>query len=127
MSDELTWMPAHEIRELIGKGEVSPVEVTDHFLGRIEELEPKLHAFLVVDTEAARLQAKAAEKAVQDGEELGPLHGIPVSIKEHISVKGLPYFHMGSMRHLPEAPRDDIQVERLRESGAVIIGTNTGE
>jgi len=125
MSDELTWMPAHEIRELIGKAEVSPVEVTDHFLGRIEELEPKLHAFSVVDADAARQQAKAAEKAVQDRDELGPLHGIPVSIKEHISVKGLPYFHMGSMRHLPEAPRDDIQVERLRASGAIIIGTNT--
>src|ERR1700733_8405594 len=55
MSSELTWMPAHEMRELIGKGEVSPVEVTEHFLGRTEELEPKLHAFQVIDTEAARL------------------------------------------------------------------------
>jgi Asp-tRNA(Asn)/Glu-tRNA(Gln) amidotransferase A subunit family amidase len=125
MSSELTWMPAHEMRELIGKGDVSPVEVTEHFLGRIEELEPKLHAFQVIDTEAARLQAKAAEKAVRDGDELGPLHGIPVSIKEHISVQGLPYFHMGTQRHLPEAPRDDIQVERLRSAGAVIVGTNT--
>jgi aspartyl-tRNA(Asn)/glutamyl-tRNA(Gln) amidotransferase subunit A len=118
-------MPAHHIRALIGAGEVSPVEVTDHFLGRIEELEPRLHAFQVVDGESARLQAKAAEKAVRDGDALGPLHGIPVSIKEHISVQGLPYFHMASQRHLPEAPRDDIQVERLRAAGAVIVGTNT--
>jgi Asp-tRNA(Asn)/Glu-tRNA(Gln) amidotransferase A subunit family amidase len=125
MADELTWMPAHEIRDLIGKGDVSPVEVTEHFLGRIEELEPKLHAFQVVDADAARQQAKAAEQAVRDGAELGPLHGIPVSIKDHISVEGLPYFDMQSQRHMPEAKRDDIQVERLRTAGAVIIGTNT--
>jgi aspartyl-tRNA(Asn)/glutamyl-tRNA(Gln) amidotransferase subunit A len=125
MSHELTWMPAHEIRDLIAKGEVSPVEVTEHFLGRIEELEPKLHAFQVVDTQAAREQAKAAEKAVQGGGELGLLHGIPVSIKDHLSVKGLPFFDMASQRHMPEAARDDIQIERLRAAGAVIVGTNT--
>ena len=125
MCDELTWMPAHAIRDLIAKGEVSPVEVTDHFLGRIEELEPTLHAFQVVDTDAARRQAKAAEQAVLDGDELGPLHGIPVSIKDHLSVKGLPFFDMATQRHMPEAARDDIQVERLRAAGAIIVGTNT--
>jgi Asp-tRNA(Asn)/Glu-tRNA(Gln) amidotransferase A subunit family amidase len=125
MSDELTWMPAHEMRDLVAKGEVSPVEVTDHFLGRIEELEPKLHAFQVVDRDAARQQARAAEQAVRDGAELGPLHGIPVSIKDHLAVKGLPYFEMSTQRHMPEAKRDDIQVERLRRAGAVIVGTNT--
>jgi aspartyl-tRNA(Asn)/glutamyl-tRNA(Gln) amidotransferase subunit A len=125
MSHELTWMPAYAIRDLIVKGEVSPLEVTDHFLGRIEELEPRLHAFQVVDTEAARRQAKAAERAVRDGDDLGPLHGIPVSIKDHLSVKGLPFFDMATQRHMPEAKRDDIQVERLRAAGAIIVGTNT--
>jgi aspartyl-tRNA(Asn)/glutamyl-tRNA(Gln) amidotransferase subunit A len=125
VSDVLTWMPAHEIRDLIAGGDVSPVEVTDHFLGRIEELEPKLHAFQVVDAEGARAQAKVAEDAVLAGDDLGLLHGLPVSIKDHISVEGLPYFDMAAQRHKPEAARDDIQVERLRAAGAVIVGTNT--
>jgi Asp-tRNA(Asn)/Glu-tRNA(Gln) amidotransferase A subunit family amidase len=125
VTTELTWLPAHEIAALIANREVSPIEVTEHFLGRIEELEPRLHAFQVVDAEAARVQAKRAERAVLDGDELGPLHGIPVSIKDHISVEGLPYFDMATQRHVPVAPRDDIQVERLRAAGAVIVGTNT--
>jgi Asp-tRNA(Asn)/Glu-tRNA(Gln) amidotransferase A subunit family amidase len=125
MSDELTWMPAWRIRELIGKQEVSPVEVTEHFLGRIEQLDPVLKAFSTVDHAGARAQAEQAEQAVRDGSDLGPLHGIPVSIKDHIEVKGLPYFHMGSMRHLDEAPYESVQVERLRAAGAVIVGTNT--
>lgn len=60
MPENLTWLPAWRIGELIAKREVSPVEVTDHFLGRMEEHEPTLHAFLHVDTDDVRRQAKAA-------------------------------------------------------------------
>jgi Asp-tRNA(Asn)/Glu-tRNA(Gln) amidotransferase A subunit family amidase len=125
MSEELTWLPAWRIREMIGKREVSPVEVVDHFLGRIEEHDGTLKAFAHLEQAESRRLAKAAEKAVLDGDDLGLLHGIPVSVKGHIFVKGWPTFDMGSTRPIPEAWHDDVQVERLRAAGAIVVGTNT--
>src|SRR6202034_2812229 len=123
MSEELTWTPAHRIRELIVEGEVSPVEVTEHFLGRIEEHDGTLKAFRHVDHAGAREQAKTAEAAVRRGDDLGPLHGVPLSVKEHISVAGLPVLVLGVGEK--KARFDDLGVTRLRHAGAVIVGTNT--
>jgi aspartyl-tRNA(Asn)/glutamyl-tRNA(Gln) amidotransferase subunit A len=123
MSDELTWKPAWELRELIGKGEVSPVEVTEHFLGRIEEHQPTLKAFRSLDAEGARAQAKEAEAAVRRGDELGPLHGVPLSVKEQLAVTGHPI--LGVTYPEPIMERDNIGVARLRDAGAVVFGTNT--
>ena len=89
---DLTWLPAWQIGDLIEKREVSPVEVTEHFLGRAEELDPVLRCYRTLDASGAREQAKRAEEAVLRGDELGRLHGIPVSVKEHIAVAGLPFF-----------------------------------
>ena len=108
MSEELTWMSASEIRSRIGKGEVSAVEVTDHFLGRIEELDPQLHAFRSLDADGAREQAEQAEAALRRGDELGSLHGIPVSVKEHIAVAGHPL--MGAGFPEPISTRDALGV-----------------
>src|ERR1700728_3882682 len=123
MSEELTWTPAHRIRELIVEGEVSPVEVTEHFLGRIEEHDGTLKAFRHVDHAGAREQAKAAEVAVQRGGGLGALHGVPISVKEHISAAGLPVLVLGVGER--KARFDDLGVARLRDAGAVMVGTNT--
>ncbi|WP_261554178.1 amidase [Frankia tisae] len=122
MSEELTWLPAWRIRDLIGKREVSCVEVTEHFLGRIEEFNPVLRAFEQVDHAGAREQARRADRAVAGGEPLGPLHGIPTSVKSHIRVEGLHYVQPGTD---VVSTFDDICVERLRRAGAIIIGTNT--
>ena len=122
MSNELTWLPGWQIRELVSKREVSPVEVTDHFLARIEEFDPTLHAFVHVDTEGAREQARRAEAAVAGGEPLGPLHGVPVSVKSHIDVAGLPKVTPAGTT---TAGHDHLAVERLRAAGAVIVGHNT--
>jgi Asp-tRNA(Asn)/Glu-tRNA(Gln) amidotransferase A subunit family amidase len=122
MAEGLTWLPAWQIRELIVKREVSPVEVTEHFLGRIQEHDGTLHALLFVDSEGARRQATAAEAAVLAGEELGPLHGIPVSVKSHIDVTGFPKVTPGGET---TATHDHLAVERLRAAGAVIVGHNT--
>src|SRR5215204_2954315 len=115
--DGLTWMPAKEIRDLIASKEVSPVEVVDHFLSRIEELEPRLHAFNKVDHGAARAQAVIAERAVRDGAALGPLHGLPTAVMDLLMVKGFrnPLWQI-------DPPYDDLGVERLRNAGAIIIG-----
>jgi amidase/aspartyl-tRNA(Asn)/glutamyl-tRNA(Gln) amidotransferase subunit A len=128
MSEELTWLPAWRIRELIGKRELSPVEVTEHFLGRIEALDPKLKAFRTLDATGAREQARRAEATVLSGEPLGPLHGIPISVKEHIPVAGLPLTRFMLPAFSSDdgvASRDHLGVERLRDAGAVIVGANT--
>ncbi len=121
---ELTWLPAWRIRDLVAKRDVSAREVVDHFLGRIESLNPALHAIAHLDAAGAREQARLADDAVRRGDELGPLHGIPVSVKEHIAVKGMPL--MG-LRGKPGAvaKNDAIGIERLRAAGAIIVGTNT--
>jgi aspartyl-tRNA(Asn)/glutamyl-tRNA(Gln) amidotransferase subunit A len=122
MSENFTWLPAWQIRDLIAKREVSPTEVTDHFLGRIEEFDGTLHAFLNLDRDGARRQAAAAEEAVVRGDEVGPLHGIPISVKSHIDVAGLP---KATPRGTEAARHDHLAVERLRAAGAVIVGHNT--
>jgi amidase/aspartyl-tRNA(Asn)/glutamyl-tRNA(Gln) amidotransferase subunit A len=114
MNDELTWMPAWRIRELIVRRDVSALEVTDHFLARIQEFDPALKAFKHVDAEGARRQATLAD--AQRDEDTGPLHGIPISVKEHIAVAGLPVmmlFGDGSER---TARYDDLAVTRLRQT-----------
>ncbi|ELB87151.1 amidase [Rhodococcus wratislaviensis IFP 2016] len=78
--NELTWLPAWEIRDLIAGGDVSAAEVVNHFLGRIEEFQPKLHAFATLDPERARYEAAKADTARRRGERLGPLHGLPISV-----------------------------------------------
>jgi Asp-tRNA(Asn)/Glu-tRNA(Gln) amidotransferase A subunit family amidase len=123
MSDELTWMPGWEIRDRIGKGDVSPVEVTEHFLGRIEEHDGALRSFRTLDPVGARERAKEAEAAVRRGDILGPLHGIPFSVKEHIAVAGMPL--MGAGFPEPVSTRDAIGIARLRAAGGIVFGTNT--
>src|ERR1700757_1981046 len=119
MSEELTWLPAWRIRELVGAREVSPVEVTEHFLGRIEAHNPVLRAIEHLDVALVRAQAKAAEVAVLAGGELGALHGVPIAVKSHLDIEGFPEtmpFGAGI------APGDDLTVERLGAAGAVIVG-----
>jgi aspartyl-tRNA(Asn)/glutamyl-tRNA(Gln) amidotransferase subunit A len=123
MSEDLTWMPAWDIRDRISKGEVSPVEVTDHFLARIEEFDGLLRTFRTLDASGARRQAKQAEVAVRRGDALGPLHGVPFSVKEHVPVAGMPL--MGAGFPEPISTRDAIGVQRLRDAGGIVFGTNT--
>lgn len=123
MNDELTWMPAWRIRELIVKREISALEVLGHFLARIEEFDPVLKAFKHLDADGARQQAKIAD--ARGNGDPGPLHGIPISVKEHIAVAGTPVMALlgdGSER---KARSDDLAVARLRSAGAIIVGTNT--
>ena len=101
---------------------MSAVEVTELFLGRIEEFDPVLRSFRSVDHKAAREQARQAERAVLAGEELGCLHGIPVALKEHLPVRGS-IWHDLLTDQKAEAERDSIEAERLRAQGAIVFGS----
>jgi aspartyl-tRNA(Asn)/glutamyl-tRNA(Gln) amidotransferase subunit A len=123
--DDLSWLPAWRIRELIVARKLSPVEVTDYFLSRIEALDPRLHAFRAVDYDGARCQAQKVEAAVMSGEALGPLSGVPIAVKELIAVKGMPFWDP-FLGERVVAERDALEVERLRRAGAVIVGVTIG-
>ena len=127
-SDEMTWMPGVKLAGLISGKQLSPVEVTRHFLSRIEALDPLIHAYITVDAEGAMAEARKQEQMVMRGDPLGPMHGLPISIKDLVMTRGLKTTY-GSRIYEDFVPEwDEIQVERLRAAGAIILGkTNTPE
>jgi Asp-tRNA(Asn)/Glu-tRNA(Gln) amidotransferase A subunit family amidase len=125
---ELAWLSGLELAQRIRGKEISPVEVVDAVLARVAAVNGTLNAYCTVAAEEARDAATAAEVAILSGEALGPLHGVPLSIKDIIFTRRLRT--TGGSRlladHVPE--EDAVAVERLRAAGAVIIGkTNTPE
>lgn len=119
---DLALLPAWRIAESVASGDVSPVEVTEAVLDRIERFDPQVRAFRTVAADAARRAAKQAETAVREGRVLGPLHGVPLALKEHIPVAGCNYWNSFDGSHAI-AGRDGIEAERLRAAGAILVGT----
>src|SRR6202790_3767201 len=125
---ELTFLSAVSMAEQVRQKNLSPVELVEAHLTRIEELNPKLNAFVHVDVEGARRQARVAEAAVCNGEEPGVLHGVPLSIKSSMPVKGLRWEAGTKLRAGIVAERDAPLVAQLRQAGAIILGvTNAPE
>src|SRR6202142_2560376 len=125
---EITLQSAVAMAEQIRKKKLSPVELVDAHLARIEKLNPKLNAFVQVDADGARREARTAEDALLRGERLGPLHGVPVSIKSSIEVAGWRCEAGTKLREGFLASHDAPLVSRLRQAGAIILGnTNTPE
>ena len=125
---ELTFLPAVSMAQQVREKKVSPVDLVEAHLARIEKLNPKLNAFVQVDAVGAREQARQAEDAVVRNENLGPLHGVPLSIKSSIQVKGLRCEAGTKLRAGLVAEKDAPLVSRLRDAGAIILGTtNTPE
>jgi aspartyl-tRNA(Asn)/glutamyl-tRNA(Gln) amidotransferase subunit A len=119
---DLVWMSMTELARRVAAKEVSPVEVARAHLDRIEAVDGRLRAFLTVTDEAAMTQARAAEARVMAGEPLGPLHGVPVALKDLYATKGVKT--TGGSRILadwvPDA--DATVVARLADAGAVCLG-----
>ncbi len=115
---------AQQIREK----KISPVELADAHLAKIERLNPKLNAFVHVDAERVRREARAAEADVKNGEVRGPLHGVPISIKSSLDLAGLRCEAGTRLRARYVAEQDAPLVARLRNAGAIVLGlTNTPE
>ena len=125
---EICYMPVTEMVEAIKTRKLSPVEIMDAVLSRIERLNPAVNAYCTLLSESAREQADEAEAEVMKGGELGPLHGVPVSIKDLTFTKGV-RTTFGSRIYENFIPdQDAIVVERLKAAGAIMVGkTNTPE
>ena len=122
---DLCFISATDLAAAIRTKKVSPVEVVNAVLDRIERLDPTLNAFCLVSADAARQAAQAAERAVMRGEALGPLHGVPVSIKDLVITKGVRTMR-GSKLYADDVPSEDAPVvERLKAAGAVMLGKTT--
>lgn len=105
--------------------EISPVSVVEAVLQRIEALQPTVNAFVTVTADEAREAARRAEAAVMAGERIGPLHGVPFSVKDLLFTKGA-RTTMGSLIFADQVPTEDaVPVRRLREAGAILIGKTT--
>ena len=119
---ELHWMTAKEVAAAIAKCEMSPVELVNALLDRIERLNPRLNVFIRVEAEAALKEARVAEAEAAGGRLRGALHGVPVGIKDIIDVSGLPTTCHSKILENSVARTDAECVARLRAAGAIILG-----
>jgi Asp-tRNA(Asn)/Glu-tRNA(Gln) amidotransferase A subunit family amidase len=121
-------LSAVELRHLIGARALSPVELMRHCLARIERLNPLLVAFCDMRPDQALREAQAAEDAVMRGDELGPLHGLPIGIKDMNDVEGLATTYGSHLYKNNVAAADEFIVAHLKRQGAIVVGqTNIPE
>lgn len=128
MDEKLAFATASELSALIADKQVSPVELVEMYFNRIDRLDSQLNAYLTLTREDAMQAAQSAEDAVMCGDDLPPLHGVPISIKDLEMTKGV-RSTSGSLPFKDRIPdRDSAVVERVKASGAIILGkTNTPE
>lgn len=119
---DLAFLPAHELARRLRRREVSAVELLDHHLARIARLGGPVNAVVVLDAERARARAAAADAALARGECWGPLHGLPMTVKESFNIAGLPTTYGFAAYRDNIATTDAVLVRRLNAAGAVIFG-----
>jgi amidase len=125
---DLCFTPATELVRLYHARKVSPLEVMQAILARIDQVNPAVNAYVTVAREGALRAARAATNAIKRGAKLRPLHGVPVSIKDLTPTKGIRTTWGSKIfeQHVPE--EDALIVERLKAAGAIVVGkTNTPE
>ncbi len=125
---DLTFLPAMEMAKQIREKKISPVELVEAHLAKIERLNPKLNAYVHVDRERVLSEARDAESDVMNGRSPGALHGVPISVKGSIEVAGMKCEAGTRLRAGFVAAKDAPLVERLRAAGAIVLGvTNSPE
>lgn len=121
MPDDLWRASAGELAAAIRRGEVSSLEVVESHLARVDAVNGHLNAVVRVLADEARAAAQAADEAVAAGEELGPLHGVPISVKDNIAVAGTPTTNGVPAYAEENAERDALIVTRLKDAGAIVL------
>jgi Asp-tRNA(Asn)/Glu-tRNA(Gln) amidotransferase A subunit family amidase len=122
---DLCYTPASELARRIRTREMSPVEIVANSLARIEEVNPALNCFCFTFPEEALAKAAEAEKAVKRGDALGPLHGVPIAIKDFTPTRGKTTT-MGSKVYADWVPEEDAQIVKdLTRAGAIMVGKTT--
>jgi Asp-tRNA(Asn)/Glu-tRNA(Gln) amidotransferase A subunit family amidase len=126
MKQDIVSLNATQQRELIGRKEISPVELVQAHIEQIESFNPGVNAICATDFERALNTAQAAEQAVMAGDRLGPLHGLPLGVKDLTETAGLLTTH-GNTRFTDNVPtHDNSMIARLRNAGAIVLAkTNT--
>ena len=118
----LHWLTVADAAHAMAARELSPVELLSALLQRIDRLDPVLRAFIRLDAEAAMDAARAAEAEIAAGRMRGPLHGVPIGVKDIIDVAGLPTTCHSKILLDNVAQRDAAVVARLRQAGAIVMG-----
>ncbi len=127
-TEEVLYMSATKVAELIRNKDMSSVEVVTLCFDQIEKVNPKINAVVQLAKERALMEAKAADKALAEGKIMGPLHGVPMTIKDSFETAGIisTAGTLGRKNYMPG--KDATVVARLREAGAILLGkTNTPE
>lgn len=119
---DLAVQPIEAVASLLERGEASPVELVSSVLEAIDRLEPNLRSYVSVFSDRAMDDAEFATEEIRSGRYIGPLHGVPISIKDNIAVGGWPTTNGSSLWAEHTTDFDAAVVERLRSSGAIIIG-----
>ena len=119
---EICYLPASQLSGLIQRKEVSPVEVVEAHLARIEATEPTLNSFITLLPEQAMADAKIAEQEIQTGNNRGPLHGIPITLKDLYYVKGVRNTSGSKIFHDFVPDFDSTIASRLKDAGTIILG-----
>ena len=119
---EIPFLTVAELGRLIRAREVSPVEATEAYLERIDRIDGRLNSYITVCHEEARQAAREAEQAIAAGQYRGPLHGIPVAVKDQFDTAGIRTTY-GSALEWDHVPSEDaVVVAKLKEAGAVLLG-----
>ncbi len=119
---DIPFLPATRLAQLIQGREVSPVEATEAYLDRIEQVDGKLNSYITVCKEEAMAAARQAEADIGAGQYKGPMHGIPVAVKDQFNTRGIRTTN-GSNVHRDFIPDHDATVvANLKQAGAVLLG-----
>lgn len=125
---DLTLVPVHELSQLLQSRKLSPVELTDAYLEKIDQQDTKLHAFVEVYAEDARLASRGAEAAIQAGHSVGPLHGVPIALKDLIELEGKIVTGGSEALKTNCARRTATLAKKLMAQGMIVLGkTHTVE
>ena len=120
--NEIPFLSATELAEMYRSGQVSPVEATEAYLARIEQVDPALNSYITVTAEQARAEARQAQEEISAGQVRGPLHGIPVAVKDQFCTAGVATTGGSEILRDYVPDYDATVMARLKDAGAVLLG-----